>query len=160
MLRFILMTLACGLTLPAFAQAGADVPVGKIGDLDLTDYRGKVVLVDFWATWCKPCRVSAPSLRWLNNTFHQEPFVLLSITAETNTRKVRRVVQEDGMNWLHYIDGSRNVNQYFGVQALPTYVLLDHGGRTIWRGTGALAGHPKKLKKRIADAIAKIPVSQ
>ena len=139
----------------AAGPAPAGTPLGKIGDLDFNKYRGKVILVDFWATWCKPCRIAAPALRDLNNKYKDKGFVMLSLSSERDTKKVERVAKADGMDWTHYSDITGAVHQSFRVRGLPTYVVVDQQGNVIERLEGWHPRYPQQLDKKIAEALDK-----
>jgi thiol-disulfide isomerase/thioredoxin len=98
----------------------------------LEDLRGRVVLVDFWATWCGPCVKATPGLQRLAKKFATEPFTLLAISLDRNQEAWKRYVAEHKMDWPQYLDNGR-VAALFKVKPIPTYILIDHEG--IVRGT-------------------------
>lgn len=100
----------------------------------LSDYRGKAVLLNFWATWCGPCRVEIPDFIELTNTKDPEKFVILGMTLQSGTKKqVRKFVEKMGMNYpvLYGEDDTmmKLAELYNRIQAIPTTFLIGPDGR-------------------------------
>lgn len=105
--------------------------------ISLDDLKGKVVLLDFWGTWCPPCVESVPALRNLNKRFtKQGPFVMIGISSDTDEDKWRAFTAKEKMVWPQYLDSERKVRTAFAVRAFPTYIVLDHEGIIRFRTTG------------------------
>lgn len=105
--------------------------------LTLEDLRGKVVLLDFWGTWCPPCVASVPSLRSLHKKFEKEPtFVMIGISSDSEKEKWRAFIANNQMEWPQYLDRDRRVQRAFVVQSFPTYVVIDHEGIMRFRTSG------------------------
>jgi thiol-disulfide isomerase/thioredoxin len=119
----------------------------------LDDLKGKVVLVDFWATWCGPCREALPHIRKIARKFQGQPLVILSVSLDTDERKWRDFVAHNGMTWLNCRDGGFNgaIAKQFGVDAIPHTFTIDADGvlQDEHVGDAAIEG---KLKKQIARA--------
>ena len=97
--------------------------------LTLDDLRGKVVLLDFWATWCPPCVSSVPAVRDLQKRFAKDPqFKMISVSADNDETKWRAFIDKNQMVWTQYYDRDRHVVRAFEVHAFPTYILLDAEG--------------------------------
>jgi peroxiredoxin len=95
----------------------------------LDDLRGKVVLLDFWGTWCPPCVESVPELRNLHKKYSKEPsFVLIGISSDSDDEVWREFTAKNKMIWPQYRDKDRRIQRAFGVRAFPTYVVIDHEG--------------------------------
>lgn len=118
---------------------------------------GQVVVIDFWATWCLPCRKSLPTLKALHDLGEESGLLtVVSISSET-PETVRPFAEEEGMVWvLARDDSGYAVKQGFNVQSLPTILLVDHQGWILERqvGWGSDSGPAllKKAKKAIDDA--------
>ncbi len=98
--------------------------------------RGKVVLLDFWGTWCPPCRESVPILRDLNKKYSGKGFQLVGISSDDDEDVWKTFIAEQKMDWSEYIDLSGAVQESFKVESFPTYVLLDKDGVIRFRQSG------------------------
>ena len=117
------------------------------------DLQGKVVLLDFWATWCAPCRNALPVLRRLSRKMEKDPFVLISLSSEDES-VITAFVEENGMNWPHYRDERGNFfRNLFQARSLPTYILIDHEGIMVFRSTGWSRSNESALTSRVSKAI-------
>jgi peroxiredoxin len=137
---------------PDFSLTTAD---GEYISLD--DLRGKVVLLDFWGTWCPPCVASVPALRDLQKRFSKEPqFKMISVSVnDPDEAKWRGFIEKNQMVWTQYNDRDHHIARIFDVRAFPTYILLDAEGivryRVItseWERSGDLPDAIKKYLKQ------------
>jgi len=130
--------------------------------LTLDDLRGKVVVLDFWGTWCPPCVESIPALRSLHKKFSKEPsFVLIGVSTDAEEGVWREFTTKEKMIWPQYWDRDRRVVRAFGVRAYPTYVVIDHEGiirfrtsGTSWERSASLYDTIKKHLKMVAKTDA------
>lgn len=103
----------------------------------LEDLKGKVVLLDFWGTWCPPCVESVPELRSLHKKYSKEPsFMLIGISSDSDDEVWREFTAKNKMIWPQYRDKDRRIQRSFGVRAFPTYVLIDHEGIVRFQSVG------------------------
>ena len=104
----------------------------------LKQYRGKVVLVNFWATWCPPCIREMPSLEKLYQKFSDKPFVMLAINQWEDEEKVFEFMgQLDTFPTFPILfDPDSTVSAAYGVQGLPSSFIIDKQGRIVYRATG------------------------
>ena len=98
--------------------------------------RGKVALLDFWATWCPPCRESVPTLLTLHKKFANQPVEFIGISADNDEQAWRKFVAHHHMDWPDYLDSSGQVQEEFDVDSYPTYIVLDRAGRVRFRQSG------------------------
>jgi peroxiredoxin len=96
----------------------------------LQDLRGKVVLVNFWATWCPPCRKEMPDLNALYNRFKDRGFVVLAISDEEAT-KVAPFIEERKIDYPILLDPGRKVNDLFQVEGIPKSFVYDRSGKMV-----------------------------
>src|SRR5688572_17209095 len=103
----------------------------------LEDLRGKVVLLDFWGTWCPPCRESTPSLVRYSKRHNPEVFTIVGIAVnEPSDQGWRDYVEKNKMAWPQYIDSTRKIAALFKINAFPTYIVVDADGVIRDRRTG------------------------
>jgi thiol-disulfide isomerase/thioredoxin len=122
--------------------------------ITLESLRGKVVLLDFWASWCQPCVKALPAIRKLQAAHASDPFVMIAVSADEDESVWRRFTAKNGMDWTQYWDGSRAMQANFKVNAFPTYVLLDAEGIERLRATGSGFNQSRELQQAIEAQIA------
>jgi peroxiredoxin len=96
----------------------------------LSELRGKVVVVNFWATWCPPCRKEMPDLEALYNRFKGEGFVVLAVSDE-DAAKVRPFIAERQVTYPILLDPGRKVNDLFQVEGIPKTFVYDRDGKLV-----------------------------
>ena len=139
-------------TLPSFTAVTIDGDVVNTQKL-----RGKVVLLDFWGTWCKPCQAAIPHLRELASELEDEPFVIVGIAADTNLGAVRRYTESRGMTWPQILDADRRFSaEVFQVPSYPTYLLFDHEGTAIFQTSGFSRRTKKKVDRAVREALEEL----
>lgn len=116
---------------PDFTQ---NTPEGE--PVSLSDLRGKVVLVDFWASWCGPCRRENPNVVRMYNKYKDKGFEILGVSLDNNKERWMNAIEADGLTWPHISDlkgWSNTAAQKYGVTSIPQTVLLDKDGKIIAR---------------------------
>jgi peroxiredoxin len=117
--------------------AGAIAPDFTFTDLDgkthkLSDYRGKVVLLDFWGTWCAPCVAEAPRLVAAYDKFHDRGFEIIGLNTLDTPDKVRAFIGEHRFSWVQTIESDKGPLQtLYRINGWPSYLLLDRDGRIV-----------------------------
>jgi len=103
----------------------------------IDDLRGKVVLLDFWGTWCPPCVASVPSLRDMHKRYAKEKsFVMISVSVHDEEDKWRGFIFKNQMDWSQFRDRDGKMQRAFRVDKFPTYILIDHEGIVRFRVSG------------------------
>lgn len=97
--------------------------------VDLSGFQGKVLLLNFWATWCPPCRAELPSLQALPEWFGEEKVAVLALNFQEAGRTVRRFMESSGLSLPVALDASGAIARAWGVRAFPTTVVIDRKGR-------------------------------
>jgi len=116
----------------------------------LSDYRGKVVLLDFWGTWCPPCRAMIPHERDMIETKYKDrPFVILGV-AQDSAETLKEFLKTNPMPWPNIIDPNKIIQREWGVHQLPTLVLIDHRGVIRERWVGAQLDD---ISREVAKAV-------
>lgn len=115
---------------------------------------GKVVLLDFWGTWCKPCVAAIPHLRRLNLRSEKDPFVIVGIASDSDESMFRDFVAEHEMIWPQYLDQDSEVTrQTFQVDRFPTFIVVDHEGVMVYRRSGWSEAIGAEVSARVGQAI-------
>jgi len=120
--------------------------------LSLSDLRGKIVLLDFWGTWCGPCRESVSTLQGIYGKYAASGFQIVGISSDKDEKAWKEFIQKNQMIWPEYLDISQRVEFLYEVHTFPTFVLLDGDGVVTWRQSGYgpsvrmdLSSHIEKL---------------
>jgi len=128
--------------------------VSTSGDsISLESLRGKVVLLDFWASWCAPCVRAIPSVKKVQKDHVNDPFLIVSISGDREERPWRAFVDKNGMSWPQYWDRSHQLRTLFEVTVIPTYVLIDHEGVERLRVNGSGFHEARALAAEIDKQI-------
>lgn len=145
----------------AVLDAPAEVSAIPFTDRDggehvLSDWKGKVTLVNFWATWCAPCRKELPALDALNRDLGGADFAVVTIAAGRNALPaITRLFDEVGVKTLPvYLDPKLQLSREMGVMGLPVSLLLDREGREIARMSGDAEWDSESARAIIAALIA------
>jgi thiol-disulfide isomerase/thioredoxin len=102
----------------------------------LAKLHGRIVLLDFWATWCTSCRESVPALARLAKKFSGAPFLIISVSGDDSAKAWQNYVGQHAMHWPQYHDTDGHMARLFGIQYLPTYILIDPDGILLLRQVG------------------------
>lgn len=125
-------------------------------EVSLEDLRGKVVLLNIWATWCPPCREEIPVLQAL----HEEhaagglEVVGVSIDAAGEAAAVERFAQQFGVTYPVWLDPQERVSSVFRTTGVPTTVLIDRDGEMLWRHLGPVRGDEPELVRLLDETLA------
>jgi peroxiredoxin/Tfp pilus assembly protein PilF len=104
--------------------------------VSLQQFAGKVLVMDFWATWCPPCRASVGELKDLTKKYSADKLVLISVSADKDDSVWRDFIDKKHMEWLQYRDSDNQLLDAFGIHSFPTYLVIDGEGIIRTRITG------------------------
>ena len=125
------------------------------GTSSSTEFRGKVVLINFWATWCGPCRAEMPSLEALSHEFPSQEFMVVGISSDyEGAQIVQPFVESFGLTFPILLDPEMAVNDRFEVRAIPASIILDRQGIIRHKFFGAMDWTTLKNKDLIRSLIA------
>ena len=123
--------------------------------ISMDDLQGKVVLLDFWATWCEPCREALPHMKEVAKKFQGQPLVFLSVSLDSDEQKWKDFVAHNEMTWPQYRDGGfgGSIAKKFGVNAIPHTFTIDTDGvlQEEHIGDASIEGKLKKLLARARE---------
>lgn len=127
--------------------------------ISMDDLKGKVVLLDFWATWCGPCREALPHMQKIAKKFDGEPLIVLSVSLDKDEQKWKDFIAKNAMTWPQYFDGGFTgpISRMFAVKAIPNTFTIDADGvlQDEHIGDSSVEGNLKKLISRAKELQAK-----
>ena len=137
--------------LPPAPQVGRLAPDFTLSTLDgdsitLSDLRGKTVFINFWATWCPPCRVEMPAIEALYQEYRDKDVVVIGVDLREDEDRVRKFVQQGGYTWTFAIDTTGEVARKYGVVAIPVSFFLDEEGIIREINIGAVSRSAMEVK--------------
>ena len=139
--------------------AGMEAPDIALPDRDgkerrLSDLRGKVVLVDFWASWCRPCRMANPHVVRLYQQYKERGFEVYSVSLDNNREAWLRAIEADGLEWPNHVSDLRGWSsaggKLYGISSIPSTVLVDAEGTIVARNLQGNALE-EKLKEILGE---------
>jgi len=119
----------------------------------LSEYRGSVVMINFWASWCGPCRQELPVLDRLFQRYQRAGFVILAVNVEEDNQKAKNWVQELGLSFPVLFDNGQSVTDGYDVKAMPSSVIIDRDGAIAYRHDGYKPGDEAVYQKKVAELI-------
>lgn len=105
-------------------------------EISPTDYRGRVVLLDFWATWCAPCLAEMPNVKKVYSTYHEKGFDIIGVSMDNNRDALDSYLKEQNVTWRQIYDGKgwqAEVGQRYAVSSIPSTFLIDKQGRIRYK---------------------------
>ena len=144
----------------AAAPAWAQVNVGDELELSFEtidgkkldkSLKGKLVLIDFWATWCGPCMQQVPHMKSLNEELGPKGLVIVGVSADRTLDDLKKGITQHEMNWAHVFDEGGRIGNQFGIRGYPTVFLVGPDSTVLW------TGHPAELDGALAEAFEKHP---
>ena len=137
-----------GLPAPDFALKSS---TGE--NLRLSEYRGDVVMINFWATWCGPCRQEMPLLDQLYSRYERVGFSLLGVNIDDDSKRAMDMIKELGVSFPVLFDVRKEVSQLYNVDAMPVTVLVDREGNVRYVHKGYKPGYEDMYLDQIRSLL-------
>jgi peroxiredoxin len=160
---------AAAVVLAALLLVGGEVSAADVGQrapefsapaldgaksLSLAAYRGKVVYLDFWASWCPPCLTSLPLLEKLRKEFPSDQFQVLAVNVDQDPEKARKFLSRAQVGYPSATDPKGRIPETFGIETMPTSFLIDRSGVIRYVHHGFRKGDVAPLRERIQKLVA------
>lgn len=138
--------------------AGGPPPALALKDINggshrLSDYRGKVVLVNFWATWCGPCRDEMPSIQELKDKLAGKPFVVLAVNLDEPESRIRKFLSQMKLDFTILLDPEKKAARAWGARILPASYVIGPDGRIRYTLVGEINWGHEHVVSRIAELL-------
>ena len=122
-------------------------------NLRLSEYRGDGVMINFWATWCGPCRQEMPLLDELYSRYERVGFNLLGVNIDDDSRRAMQMIEELGVSFPVLFDASKQVSKLYEVEAMPVTVLVDREGNVRYVHHGYKPGYEDKYLDQVRSLL-------
>jgi peroxiredoxin len=122
-------------------------------EVDLQKMRGKVVLIDFWATWCGPCVAELPKVKAAYEKLHAKGFEIIGISFDREKDKLEKFVAKEKIPWTQFFDSEGTLGEKYGIASIPTMWLVDQKG--LLRDVNAREGLDEKVEKLLGEGAKK-----
>jgi len=122
-------------------------------NLRLSEYRGDVVMINFWATWCGPCRQEMPLLDELYNRYERVGFNLLGVNIDDDSRRAMQMIEDLGISFPVLFDAQKEVSKLYNVEAMPVTVLVDREGNVRYVHLGYKPGYEDKYLDQVRSLL-------
>ena len=151
------------LMLHAVSSAAASAPSGLAPDftlksrdgsnIKLSELRGQVVMVNFWASWCGPCRQEMPLLEQLYQRYQPMGFTLLGVNVEEDSAAANKVLKEIPVSFPILYDNQNSVSENYQVRAMPSTFLIDRDGNIRYLHKGYQPGYEQDYQQQIRELV-------
>ncbi|TNC79394.1 MAG: redoxin [Oleiphilus sp.] len=148
----ILLCLLCFPVMTLADQLAPDFTLKSLYDdseYSLSDYRGKVVYLDFWASWCGPCRKSLPALDALQKEIGSQQFEVVAVNLDVTRQEALEFLKQYPVSYTVLRDGSGGISRKYDLVGLPSSVLIDRTGIIVSSFQGFHPSHIEKLRKAL-----------
>lgn len=156
LIPIFLLISCCGNPKPSSGvpNKATDFTLEQLGGskVTLSELKGKVVLVDFWATWCPPCRAAIPHLIQMYNTYKDSGLIVLGISLDQEKDKLPSFIKDNNITYP-ILYGNSQVAIAYNVQSIPTLVIFDKKGKIIFREVGFNEENVTTLKQKVMENL-------
>lgn len=154
----LLITLFAATSLASSGMEGQEAPdfalKSSTGEnLRLSEFRGDVVMINFWATWCGPCRQEMPLLDELHNRYERVGFNLLGVNIDDDSRRAMQMIDELGVDFPVLFDDRKEVSELYDVETMPVTVLVDREGTVRYVHLGYKPGDEETYLDKVRSLL-------
>ncbi|PWK77788.1 peroxiredoxin [Mucilaginibacter oryzae] len=134
-------------------DAAPDIDVTGIDGkkISLKNFKGKYVLLDFWATWCGPCIVQLPHIKEIRQKYPANQLEIVGISSDYDSKKLAVFVKEQNMSWLHFYDKHNDIAPLYGVKGIPNLFLVNKDGKIVYNSSWE--GADNKMLSKLLDEM-------
>ena len=122
-------------------------------NVKLSEHRGDVVMINFWASWCGPCRQEMPLLEQINDRYKDLGFTLIGVNVDENPAKAQEILRDIPVNFPILYDSANKVSKLYNVNAMPSTFLVDRNGNLRYFHKGYRPGYEKEYEQQIKTLI-------
>jgi len=122
-------------------------------NIRLSDLRGQVVMLNFWASWCGPCRQEMPILEQLSKRYGKLGFTMVGVNVEQDSSKAEAYLRDVKVTFPILFDTTSSTSKLYSVNAMPTTIIIDRNGNMRFKHEGYKSGYEKDYKKQIKQLI-------
>ena len=143
--------------LAGLAQAAEPAPAFTLpsssGNVSLEAYRGKFVYVDFWASWCAPCKRSFPWMNELRKRYPEKDLAIVAVNVDASRADAERFLASTPASFTVAYDPAGTTPRQYAIKGMPSSVLVDPNGQVVFRHTGFTSSSARELDEKIAQAM-------
>jgi len=122
-------------------------------NLKLSEYRGRVVMINFWATWCGPCREEMPLLNRIQGQYRKAGLILLGVNIDGRTDAAQAMVKNLGISFPILFDTNKRVSRLYDVNAMPSTLLIDRDGKVRYIHLGYRPGYESRYESQVRELL-------
>ena len=154
-LAMLLATTASQAAMPAIGSAAPDFTLkSSTGrNLKLSEHRGEVVMINFWATWCGPCRQEMPLLNRIHEKYRKAGLTLLGVNIDDNSANALAMVKKLGVTFPVLFDAEKRISRLYDVDGMPSTLLIDRDGKVRYIHRGYRAGYEERYETQVRELL-------
>lgn len=137
----------------AYGQAADFDLQGKSASIKLSSYKGKLVYLDFWASWCGPCKQSFPWMNAMQDKYQAQGFEVIAVNLDANNEDAQKFLVTTPAKFTVAFDSKGQTPRQYGVKGMPTSYLINSDGKVIYQHMGFNAADREKLEQKIQSLL-------
>ena len=151
----------CNFISPTTALAGGShkAPNFTLPGIELSKYKGKVVYLDFWASWCEPCKRSFPWMNELQTLYGEDGFEIIAVNLDTSRKDAEKFLKQMPAKFDVAFDKSGKTAEAYNLKAMPSSYLIDRNGRLVHKSLGYRLEEKKIVEKKIQKLVGRSVVA-